>query len=136
MHHSLPPTLQMLCSLFNKQSNSHWEATNTYTANVVHWIQNPIDKFRIYVEKFKYLSYSFKSVKDYRLGSTLVGTVVPSRHFVYLCKTTNDAEKSNQVKPLLLLRPELPTMVYAWINIDTVDHFIHAIFVSLNQVLC
>ena len=33
-------------------------------------------------------------------------------------------------KTLSLLRPELPTMVYAWINIDTVDHFIHAIFVS------
>ena len=34
----------------NKQSNSHRETTNTYTANAVNWIQNPIDTFRIHVE--------------------------------------------------------------------------------------
>ena len=34
----------------NKQSNSHRETTNTYTANAVNWIQNPIDAFRIHVE--------------------------------------------------------------------------------------
>ena len=42
-------------SLINKQSDSHWKATNTCIANAVDWIQNPIDAFRIHM-KIEYLS--------------------------------------------------------------------------------
>ena len=45
-------------SLINKQSDSHWKATNTCIANGVDWIQNPIDAFKIHVEN-RVFEYSF-----------------------------------------------------------------------------
>ena len=76
-------------SLINKQSDSHWKATNTCIANAVDWIQNPIDAFRIHMENWVF-EYSFLKSK---INTFLCGyyldrrTVVSSSHTGYRYQT-------------------------------------------------
>ena len=94
-------------SLINKQSDSHWKATNTCIANAVDWIQNPIDTFRIHMEIWVF-EYSFK--KDQKIKTGVSSSHINFTYWIYSWHRIIYSGKT-----LLLLRPELSAMVL-WLD--------------------
>ena len=96
MHCSL---LQVQCICFNKQPvQISLRSRQDVCCNCRTLDPNPIDRFRIYFESFKYLSYLLILKKNHRIASNFGWSCRAQQIFVYVCWTiTNIGKSKNQV---------------------------------------
>ena len=100
MHCSL---LQVQCICFNKQPvQFSLRSRQDVCCNCRTLDPNPIDRFRIYFESFKYLSYLLILKKNHRVASNFGWSCRAQQIFVYVCWTITNTGKFNQVKNITI----------------------------------